>query len=76
MRPPSDSPRPVSDRDSDVQVDPTVADVGSEGGSAGDVELVKNPGRGAGSEAGETWRPVDEVETTTRDETGVGRRSP
>lgn len=69
MRPPDDK--------SDVDVDATRADVGSEGGSPGDVELAREHGPGTGSEAGETWRPTDDtVEPIRRDETGEGRRSP
>ncbi len=53
------------------------AEVASEGGSPGDVEIDRKPEVGAGSEAGETWRPVDEdVDFVSRDETGQGRRSP
>lgn len=52
-------------------------EVGGEGGSPGDVELVRDDGIGAGSEAGETRVPVDRGTTTIRrDETGEGRRSP
>jgi len=61
----------------DVHADTTAADVGSEGGSPGDVELTRADEAAVGSEAGETWRPTDEkVETVRRDETGEGRRSP
>jgi len=53
------------------------ADVGSEGGTPGDVEIVRNDLPLTGSEADETARPRDEkVETVARDETGEGRRSP
>ena len=69
MRPPDDK--------SDVDVDATRADVGSEGGSPGDVELARDHGPATGSEAGETWRPTDDtVEPIRRDESGDGRRSP
>jgi hypothetical protein len=68
--------RPSDDR-IDVDVDATKADVGSEGGSPGDVELGREHGPGTGSEAGETWRPTDtKVEPIRRDETGEGRRTP
>ena len=65
-------------RASDDKADADVtADVGSEGGSPGDVELAREHGPGTGSEAGETWRPTsDPVEPIHRDETGEGRRSP
>lgn len=60
-----------------ADVDVTKADVGSEGGSPGDVELAREHGPGTGSEASETWRPTDNrVEPIRRDETGEGRRSP
>ena len=53
------------------------ADVGSEGGTPGDVEVVKDQEPATGSEAGETWRPADgKTDTIVRDETGEGRRSP
>jgi hypothetical protein len=53
------------------------ADVGSEGGSPGDVEVEREPDPATGSEAGETWQPADnDFETVVRDETGEGRRSP
>jgi hypothetical protein len=69
MRPPDDK--------TDVEGDVTEADVGSEGGSPGDVELAREHGPGTGSESGETWRPTDNtVEPIRRDETGEGRRSP
>ena len=69
MRPPEDK--------NDVEVEPTRSDVGSEGGSLGDLELAREHGPGTGSEAGETWRPTsDPVEPIHRDETGEGRRSP
>ena len=52
-------------------------EVGSEGGSPGDVEVERRRGPGVGTEATETWRPWnDESETVARDETGKGRRSP
>jgi len=69
MRPAGDTP--------DVHSDTTNADVGSEGGSPGDVELTRANEPAAGSEAGETWRPTGgKVDTVRRDETGEGRRSP
>jgi hypothetical protein len=53
------------------------ADVGSEGGSPGDVEVVLYAGPAVGSEAGETSEPADEEQRTiVRDESGEGRRSP
>lgn len=60
----------------DVHADTTRADVGSEGGSPCDVEVVRERGPAVGSEAGETWRPSDEkIGTVTRDDTGEGQRS-
>jgi hypothetical protein len=53
------------------------AEVGTEGGTPGDVEIARKQVPGTGSEAGETWRPADdEPEAVVRDETGEGRRSP
>jgi hypothetical protein len=53
------------------------AEVGSEGGGRGDVEVGIDRGAGTGSEAGETWRPIEEeVEEAVHDETGEGRRNP
>jgi hypothetical protein len=64
----------ATDDTSDADV---TADVGSEGGSPGDVEVERKPVPANGSEAGETWQPAnDEVTTVVRDETGEGRRSP
>jgi hypothetical protein len=52
-------------------------EVGSEGGTPGDVELTIDPGLGVGSEAGETWQPsTKKVDEIHRDDTGKGRRSP
>ena len=51
-------------------------EVGSEGGSPGDVETTTHS-IGTGSEAGEIWQPAEETsEEVVRDETGQGRRSP
>ena len=55
------------------------ADVGSEGGTTGDVEVGRSERPAVGSEAGETQQPADGEEepvTIVRDETGEGRRSP
>ena len=62
----------------DTAVADVTADVGSEGGSPGDVEVARDPGPETGSEAGETWQPSrdDQSKTIVRDETGEGRRSP
>jgi hypothetical protein len=52
-------------------------EVGDEGGSDGEVEVVVDRGPGAGSEAGETWSPTQQRTTEVRrDETGEGKRSP
>jgi hypothetical protein len=52
------------------------AEVASEGGSPGDVEIATDQ-TGTGSEAGETWRPATrERREIVTDETGEGRRSP
>ncbi len=56
--------------------DQPTAEVGSEGGSPGEVEIGADE-TGAGSESTETWRPADrEVTEVARDETGEGKRSP
>jgi hypothetical protein len=52
-------------------------EVGSEGGTPGDVELVHESDTGSGSEASETFQPTAmRKQPLARDETGVGRRSP
>jgi hypothetical protein len=44
------------------------ADVGSEGGSPGDLEVERDPVPATGSEGGETWQPAnDDLETVVRD---------
>jgi hypothetical protein len=65
----------------DAAIDTTrlreTGEVGSEGGGRGDVEVGIDRGAGTGSEAGETWRPIEEdMEEAVRDETGEGRRNP
>jgi hypothetical protein len=66
--------RPTNDT---ADVDVTRDDVGSEGGSPGDVEVARDPAPATGTEAGETWRPTKhDVDTIVRDETGEGRRRP
>jgi len=53
------------------------SEVGSEGGSPGDLETIRRDDIGTGSEADETLRPADRgAETIVRDERGEGRRSP
>jgi hypothetical protein len=52
-------------------------EVGSEGGSEGELEVVVDTGHGVGSEAGETWSPSQKKTTEIRrDETGEGKRTP
>jgi len=64
------------DDDAEPHARPT-AEVGSEGGSPGDVEIDRESSSLNGSEAGETARPAATREDTiARDETGRGRRSP
>jgi hypothetical protein len=72
-----------SNRQTDVDLDPAsgvtdvTGEVGSEGGTPGDVESGRDQHHGTGSEAGETWQPGDRrVTKIVRDETGRGRRSP
>jgi hypothetical protein len=61
----------------DVHEGVTRDDVGSEGGSPGDVELEHEHGPASGSEARETVeRRPEASESIRRDETGPGRRSP
>ena len=51
-------------------------EVGSEGGSPGDLELERSS-TATGSEAGETWQPATaETREVRHDETGRGRRLP
>jgi hypothetical protein len=51
-------------------------EVGDEGGTPGDVEVVKDV-VGTGSEAGETWRPAEtQTHQIVRDDEGEGRRTP
>jgi hypothetical protein len=67
---PDDSP--------ELDTEQPTGEVGSEGGSPGDVEIEHRP-VGTGSEAGELWRPVPaggSEREIRRDETGEGRRSP
>ena len=55
----------------------TTPEVGDEGGTPGDIEIDVDRGAGAGSEAGETWRPTGrDVRPIVRDEKGEGRRNP
>jgi hypothetical protein len=69
-----------AEKETDGALDPdrgATEEVGSEGGTFGDVEVGRESGRGTGSEAGETWHPADKRPTkVVRDETGRGRRSP
>ena len=76
---------PFSDKKKNADtVDPDTArstdvtgEVGSEGGTPGDVELVPESETGTGSEATETFQPAaPRKQPVARDETGVGRRSP
>jgi hypothetical protein len=68
---------PGTDADVDRRTPEPTAEVGSEGGTPGDVEVAVDRVAGTGSEADETWRPVDEeINKVVRDETGKGRRSP
>jgi hypothetical protein len=62
---------------SDADRSRVTSEVGSEGGSPGDVEVGVDRDPATGSEAGETWRPTThEVKHIEHDETGEGRRSP
>ena len=70
-------PRKSSPEDTEVSAEAQVTpEVGSEGGSPGDVEIDVDA-EGKGAEADEIWRPARrEVREVVRDETGEGRRSP
>ena len=66
-----------NDSDVDTPTPEPTAEVGSEGGGSGNVEIGIDRAAGTGSEAGETWRPIEEnAVEVTRDERGEGRRSP
>ena len=69
-------PRPPDSPELDT--DALTGEVGSEGGSPGDLEIEQQP-IGEGSEAGQLWHP-DPHDTkqrdVRRDEAGEGRRSP
>jgi hypothetical protein len=67
---------PAGDATDEGRGESVSAEVGDDGGSPGDVELITTV-IGTGSEAGETWRPAEqEKKDVVRDETGEGRRSP
>jgi len=69
--------RAGTDADVDHPTPEPTAEVASEGGSFGNVEIGVDEDPGTGSEAGETWQPTEEhTEEAVRDETGQGRRSP
>jgi hypothetical protein len=74
----NDRPKdPAPSTDQDFTRRDATLEVGSEGGSPGDVETGARRRPASGSEAGEVWQPVDEqVTEIDRDETGPGRRSP
>jgi len=69
--------RPPTDRDAETRREAPSGEVGSEGGSPGDVDVARRRVPATGAEATETWVPDrDDTETIARDETGKGRRSP
>jgi hypothetical protein len=69
--------RPPTNRDGDIRREAPSREVGSEGGSPGDVEVARRRVPVSGTEATETWVPErDDTETIAHDETGKGRRSP
>ena len=52
-------------------------EVGSEGGTPGEMEVETDREAGTGSEAGETWQPsARRRRAILRDEDGPGKRSP
>jgi hypothetical protein len=66
-----------SDRDADVRHDAPTTEVGSEGGSPGDVEIARTRLPATGAEADETVAPQrDDAAPIARDQSGEGRRSP
>ena len=71
MTEPSDA-TPIPELDDRAQVTP---EVGDEGGSPGDVEIVVDRDPATGSEATETHRPANK-DRTVIDRDDVGRRSP
>lgn len=67
----------TGDRDAIPELESPSSEVGSEGGSPGDLELGRRGEVGTGSEAGRTWQPAArDVTEVKRDDTGIGRRSP
>ena len=69
----------MPDTDTDIGVPDTepTAEVASEGGSFGNVEVGADESPATGSEATETWRPTEQRPAeVVRDETGEGRRNP
>jgi hypothetical protein len=72
-----DIDRPNTDTEDIGAIGRPTAEVASEGGSPGDVEVHTSQDPASGTEATETWQPGHEqVAEIRRDETGVGRRSP
>jgi hypothetical protein len=68
---------PENDAIPELDTSRPTPEVGSEGGSPGDLERNRQRDVGTGSEAGTTWHPTEsDTETVKRDETGIGRRSP
>ena len=68
----SDAGKPGAAHDAHV-----TSEVGSEGGSPGDIETGTASPVGHGSEATELWKPDDPGRVTiVHDETGSGRRNP
>jgi hypothetical protein len=66
----------VTDTPKAAREETVTPEVGGEGGTPGDIEIVRND-RGTGSEATETWYPAEQdAHEVVRDETGEGRRSP
>ena len=63
---------PIPELDDTARITP---EVGDEGGSPGDVEIVVDRDPATGSEATETYRPATK-DRTVIDRDDVGRRSP
>lgn len=59
----------------DLDLHDVTGDVGSEGGSFGDLEIHRDRAPGTGSEADELWRDV-EIRKESVNRNDAGRRSP
>jgi hypothetical protein len=67
--------RKEPDASSQLDREEVTSEVGSEGGSPGDLEIRRRK-VGTGSESGELWQPVREEKEDVRRDDVPGRRSP